>query len=89
MFASVRPRDVCADFWTGPAEFNGEDHHVHLRVNLPPKIALPGRVTSLKGVPPPGTRTGFPEPTARSPGDSGATYDCAGDQQARPGAAPS
>ncbi|MEU0516177.1 IS200/IS605 family transposase [Streptosporangium sp. NPDC006007] len=33
-------RDVCADFETELAEFNGESNQVHLLVNFPPKIAL-------------------------------------------------
>ena len=28
-------RQVCADFETEPAEFNGEDNHVHPLVNFP------------------------------------------------------
>jgi putative transposase len=31
-------------------EFNGEDDHVHLLVNYPPKIAVSMLVNSLKGV---------------------------------------
>ncbi|MGN9843250.1 IS200/IS605 family transposase [Nonomuraea sp. H19] len=41
---------ACADFETEPREFNGEAHHVHPLVNLPPKIALSKLVNSLKGV---------------------------------------
>ena len=43
-------REVCADFETDLAEFNGESSHVHLLVNFPPKIALSRLVNSLKGV---------------------------------------
>jgi putative transposase len=43
-------RDVCADFETELAEFKGENNHVHLLVNFPPKAALPKLVNSLKGV---------------------------------------
>jgi putative transposase len=43
-------RDVCADFETELAEFNGEANHVHLLVNFPPKVALSRLVNSLKGV---------------------------------------
>ena len=43
-------RDVCADFETELREFNGENNHVHLLVNFPPKIALSRLVNSLKGV---------------------------------------
>jgi putative transposase len=42
-------RAVCADFETELAEFNGEDNHVHLLVNFPPKVALSRLVNSLKG----------------------------------------
>jgi len=45
-------RDMCADFETGLAEFNGQSNrnHVHLLVNFPPKVALSRPVSSLKGV---------------------------------------
>ncbi|MFG2076825.1 IS200/IS605 family transposase [Nonomuraea maritima] len=43
-------RDVCLDFETELAEFNGETNHVHLLVNFPPKVALSRLVNSLKGV---------------------------------------
>lgn len=33
-------RAVCADFECEPVEFNGENNHVHLLVNFPPKVAL-------------------------------------------------
>ena len=45
MFASV-----CADFEAELVEFDGEDDHVHLRVNYPPKVAVSALVNSLKGV---------------------------------------
>jgi len=32
--------EVCADFEATLAEFNGEDDHVHLLVQYPPKVAL-------------------------------------------------
>ncbi|MEN3364415.1 MAG: REP-associated tyrosine transposase [Burkholderiales bacterium] len=32
------------------AEFDGEDDHVHLLVNYPPKVAVSALVNSLKGV---------------------------------------
>ena len=35
-------RDVRADFGTELAEFNGEPERVHLLVNLPPTVAIPG-----------------------------------------------
>lgn len=54
-------RDVCADFETELAEFNGENNHVHLLVNLPPKVALSKLVNSLKGVSSRRMRQEFPE----------------------------
>jgi REP element-mobilizing transposase RayT len=41
---------VCADFECELVEFNGENNHVHLLVNFPPKAALSKLVNSLKGV---------------------------------------
>jgi len=41
---------VCDDFETELVEFDGEDDHVHLLVNYPPKVALSTLVNSLKGV---------------------------------------
>lgn len=41
---------VCADFEAELVEFDGEDDHVHLLVNYPPKIAISALVNSLKGV---------------------------------------
>ena len=43
-------REVCADFETELVEFNGENNHVHLLVNFPPKVAVARLVNSLKGV---------------------------------------
>jgi REP element-mobilizing transposase RayT len=43
-------RDVCADFGTDLAEFNGDADHVHLLVNFPPTVAISRLVSSLKGV---------------------------------------
>jgi putative transposase len=43
-------RGVCADFGATLAEFNGEDDHVHLLVEYPPKVAVSALVNSLKGV---------------------------------------
>ncbi|WTI42265.1 IS200/IS605 family transposase [Streptomyces sp. NBC_00589] len=43
-------RSVCADFECELVEFNGEDNHVHLLVNFPPKVAVTKLVNSLKGV---------------------------------------
>ena len=41
---------VCLDFEAELVEFDGEDDHVHLLVNYPPKIAISSLVNSLKGV---------------------------------------
>ncbi|MFI6068998.1 IS200/IS605 family transposase [Micromonospora sp. NPDC051227] len=54
-------RTVCADFETELAEFNGEDNHVHLLVNFPPKVALAKLVNSLKGVSSRRLRQEFPD----------------------------
>jgi putative transposase len=54
-------RDVCADFETDLREFNGENNHVHLLVNFPPKVALSKLVNSLKGVSSRRMRQEFPE----------------------------
>jgi putative transposase len=54
-------RAVCADFETELAEFNGENNHVHLLVNYPPKVALSKLVNSLKGVSSRRMRQEFPD----------------------------
>ena len=41
---------VCADFKSELVEFDGEEDHVHLLVNYPPKVAVPQLVNSLKWV---------------------------------------
>jgi len=41
---------VCTDFEAELIEFDGEDDHVHLLVNYPPKVAISKLVNSLKGV---------------------------------------
>lgn len=41
---------VCVDFESELREFNGEDDHVHLLVNYPPKVEVAKLVNSLKGV---------------------------------------
>jgi putative transposase len=43
-------RKVCGDFGAELREFNGEDDHVHLLVDYPPKVAVAALVNSLKGV---------------------------------------
>lgn len=42
--------DVCSDFESELIEFDGENDHVHLLVNYPPKVAISKLVNSLKGV---------------------------------------
>lgn len=41
---------VCKDFEAELVEFDGEDDHVHLLVNYPPKVSIVKLVNSLKGV---------------------------------------
>lgn len=41
---------VCEGFGAVLAEYNGEDDHVHLLVEYPPKIPVAALVNSLKGV---------------------------------------
>jgi putative transposase len=41
---------VCTDFEATLVEFDGEDDHVHLLVEYPPKVAVSKLVNSLKGV---------------------------------------
>ncbi len=42
--------EVCTKFDATLVEFNGEDDHVHLLVNYPPKVSISALVNSLKGV---------------------------------------
>ena len=42
--------EVCQDFDATLLEFNGEQDHVHLLVNYPPKVSVSSLVNSLKGV---------------------------------------
>lgn len=41
---------ICIDLEAELIEFDGEDDHVHLLVNYPPKLAISVLVNSLKGV---------------------------------------
>jgi putative transposase len=41
---------VCTDFEATLVDMDGEDHHVHLLVQYPPKVAVSSLVNSLKGV---------------------------------------
>lgn len=52
MFEDLRTifSKVCDDFEAELVEFDGEDDHVHLLVNYPPKVAVSKLVNSLKGV---------------------------------------
>ncbi|WP_250285118.1 IS200/IS605 family transposase, partial [Frankia sp. CiP1_Cm_nod2] len=43
-------RGVCDDFGARLVAFTGEDDHVHLLVEYPPKVAVSALVNSLKGV---------------------------------------
>ena len=52
---------VCSDFEAELTEFNGEDDHVHLLINYPPKVAVSNLVNSLKGVSSRHLRKDFPE----------------------------
>ena len=52
---------VCEDFGATLSAFNGEADHVHWRVNYPPKVAVSGRVNSLKGVSARRLRQGRPD----------------------------
>ena len=54
-------RAVGADFETELVDFNGEHNHVHLLVNVPPKVALAKLVNSLKGVSSRRMRQEFPD----------------------------
>lgn len=42
--------DVCSDADETLVEMDGEDDHVHLLVEYPPKVAVSALVNSLKGV---------------------------------------
>jgi len=41
---------VCTDFEAELVGFDGEDDHVHLLINYPPKVSVSTLVNSLKGV---------------------------------------
>jgi len=57
---------VCRDFEAELIECDGEDDHVHLLVQYPPKVALSRLVNSLKRVPSRLLRENRPEITGRS-----------------------
>jgi putative transposase len=54
-------RSVCEDLEAELVEFNDDANHVHLPVNLPPKVAVARLVNSLKGVSSPRLRQEFPD----------------------------
>ena len=56
---------VCQDFAAVLVDINGEDDHVHLLVEYPPKVALSTLVNSLKGVSSRRLRQQHPEIAAR------------------------
>jgi putative transposase len=54
-------RSACPDFECELVGFNGEDNHVHLLVNFPPKVAVTKLVNSLKCVSSRRLRQEFPD----------------------------
>lgn len=42
--------NICTDFESKLIEFDGEDDHVHLLINYPPKVSISKLANSLKGV---------------------------------------
>ena len=56
---------VCNDFEAQLVECDGEDDHVHLLINYPPKISFSKLVNSLKGVSSRRLRSFRPEITGR------------------------
>lgn len=56
---------VCGDFEAELVECDGEDDHVHLLINYPPKVSLSKLVNSLKGVSSRRLREKRPEVTGR------------------------
>ena len=56
---------VCEDFEATLVDTNGEDDHVHLLVEYPPKVTLSTLVNSLKGVSSRRLRQIHPDVTAR------------------------
>jgi putative transposase len=56
---------VCEDFEATLVDTNGEDDHVHLLVEYPPKVTLSTLVNSLKGVSSRRLRQVHPDVTVR------------------------
>ena len=52
---------VCSDMEVNMQEMNGEEDHVHILLNYPPKLAISVLVNSLKGVSSRLLRKKFPE----------------------------
>jgi putative transposase len=52
---------ICKDFESELTEFNGEEDHIHLLINYPPKISVSKLVNSLKGVSSRKLKDEFPE----------------------------
>ena len=42
--------NICNDFESELVECNGEEDHIHLLINYPPKVSIAKLVNSLKGV---------------------------------------
>ena len=42
--------NICTDFESKLIEFDGEDDHVHVLINYPPKVSISKLANSLKGV---------------------------------------
>ena len=53
-------RNICEQFEVELTEFNGEQDHVHLLINYPPKVQISKLVNSLKGVSSRKIRRSFP-----------------------------
>lgn len=43
-------QSICGNFETVLVEFNGEEDHIHILIDYPPKVSLSKLVNSLKGV---------------------------------------
>ena len=52
---------ICAGFQASLVEFNGEQDHVHLLVEYPPKLSVSALVNSLKGASSNALRREFPD----------------------------
>lgn len=61
LFMESVMRDVCSQFEVELIEFNGEQDHVHLLINYPPKVCVSKLINSLKGVSSRRIRQRFPD----------------------------